>query len=343
MFNYDPINIFFSCDDGYVPFMAVTLASLKENRDPEKEYHIRILHTGISRENVRKVTSEFDSDSFRVRFVNISREVDRLAERLHTRDYYSKSTYYRLFIPELFPELDKALYLDSDIVVTGDVSELYDINLGSNLVGAVSDGIICGVERLALYATERVGVRDRKYYFNAGVLLMNLGEMRRIGFEDVFLSLLGAVKFNVAQDQDYLNVICKGKVRYVGGEWNAMPSFSFVPECDVKLVHYNLDNKPWRKDGVQFGELFWHYAVKTPYLAEIKRAYELSTPEKRRAADIATENIIKEAYRQAMDDRENERISDAVAAIVPKQANGLLARGRRYLGRVARMSVSFFW
>lgn len=342
MFNYDPINIFFSCDDGYVPFMAVTLASLKENRDEDREYHIRVLHTGISKKNIRAITEEFDSDSFRIRFVNISREVDRLAEKLHTRDYYSKSTYYRLFIPELFPELDKALYLDCDIVVTGDISELYDVHLGNDLVGAVTDGIICGVDKLSIYATRRIGLKDKKYYFNAGVLLMNLKEMRSFGFEDIFLALLGSVRFNVAQDQDYLNVICKGRVRYVSGEWNVMPSFGLVPECDAKLIHYNLDNKPWRKDGVQFGELFWSYAEKTAYLSDIQRVYELSTPEMREAADKATENIFDEAHSQGLDEIENEIIKGRISRIVPAMDNRIIARSKKYITRLVPLTIAFF-
>ena len=341
MFNIDPVNIFFSCDDGYIPFMAVTLASIKANCDPSREYDVRVLHTGISRKNIKTITESFDSDSFRIRFVDISREVERLGDSLYTRDYYSKSTYYRLFIPDLFPELDKALYLDCDIVVKGDISRLYDAYLGTNLVGAVSDGIICGIEGLSEYATDRIGLKEKKYYFNAGVLLMNLSDMRDFGFRGVFLSLLRSVKYNVAQDQDYLNVICKDRVRYLGYEWNVMPSFGMVAEGSEKLIHYNLDNKPWRKDGVQFAEDFWHYAETTPYLADLKAIYAATTSEMQKEADRATANIIAEAHEQALNREENARIAEKVARIVPKANYGIYKRSLRYLSRLAATAQSF--
>ena len=123
----NPVNLFFACDNAYVPFLAVTLTSLKENCNPKRDYALRILHTGLDPENIRRLTDSFASDGFTMEFIDITQAVEQFADKLHTRDYYSKSTYYRLFIPDLFPGLDKALYLDSDVVLLGDVSELYDV------------------------------------------------------------------------------------------------------------------------------------------------------------------------------------------------------------------------
>ena len=105
----ETINLFFSCDENYVPFLGVTLESLKENRNPARRYEIRILHTGLGRASMERVTESFASENFDIGFVNITSQVERFTRRLHTREYYSKSTYYRLFIPEMFPQLDKAL------------------------------------------------------------------------------------------------------------------------------------------------------------------------------------------------------------------------------------------
>lgn len=316
MFNNDTVNIFFSCDDGYIPFMAVTLASIKDNCDPFRSYRIRILHTGVSAENIKKITDDFDSKDFKISFENISREVRALSDKLHTRDYYSRSTYYRLFIPELFPQLDKALYLDSDIAVLGDISELFDIELGDNLVAAVPDGFVGSVKKLRQYVEHRVGVIDSRYYFNAGVLLMNLREMRNMRFSHVFTELLSKVKFAVAQDQDYLNAICRGRVRYVGYEWNAMPGYCPIPECDVKLAHYNLDSKPWHKN-VQFGEVFWDYAEHTSYAHTIKRIFEEYPAEANAEAERQTRALIDAAYAEAVDDRTCRDIQKKICDTVP--------------------------
>ena len=316
MFNNDTVNVFFSCDDGYVPFMAVTLASLKDNCDPFRNYRIRILHTGVSAKNMKMILDDFDSKDFKISFENISCEIRALSDKLHTRDYYSRSTYYRLFIPELFPHLDKALYLDSDIADLGDISELYDVRLGDNLVAAIPDGFVGDVKKLCKYVENRVGVSDSRYYFNAGVLLMNLKEMRRMEFSRVFTELLSSVKFGVAQDQDYLNAICRGRVRYVGCEWNAMPDHCHIPECDIKLAHYNLDSKPWHKE-VQFGGFFWDYAEHTSYAHVIKRIFEEYPAEANAESERQTSALVDVAYSEAMDSQTNKEIQKKINAIVP--------------------------
>ena len=196
------VNLFFACDDGYIPFLAVTITSIKEHRNPCREYILRVLNTGISDEHKTRIKASLECDGFKIEFPDISCEVERISEKLHTRDYYSKTTYYRLFIPELYPEIDKALYLDCDIVLRSDVAELYDVDLKDNLVGAISDSFVTCVPRLHDYVTERVGVRRPIDYFNAGVLLMNLKEMREALFGDRFVELIDKITFDVAQDQD---------------------------------------------------------------------------------------------------------------------------------------------
>ena len=120
----NPVNLFFSCDDAYLPFLSVTLDSLKENCDPTRIYAVRVLHTGLRGDYMQRLKDAFHEPRFQVAFVDVTPAVARIARQLHTRDYYSKSTYYRMFIPELFPQLDKALYLDSDLLVRGNIAEL---------------------------------------------------------------------------------------------------------------------------------------------------------------------------------------------------------------------------
>ena len=88
--------------------------------------------------------------------------------------------------------------------------------MGTNLVAAAPDDIIQYNKVFQDYAELVVGVSKYQNYFNAGVLLMNLDELRKFKFQEKFMYLLGTVKFSVAQDQDYLNVICKNRV-IVGG------------------------------------------------------------------------------------------------------------------------------
>lgn len=309
----EPVNIFFSCDDNYFPFLAVTLASIRRHADPGRDYDIRILNTGLRAEYMARLEALFASEHFAVSFYNITAEVALFSRRLHTRDYYSQSTYYRLFIPELFPELDKALYLDSDLLLLEDAAQLYDIPLGEHLVAAAPDGIIGTVPDLALYAGNRLGVEPEEY-FNAGVLLMNLEKMRQTGFQQMFSDLLSRVTFQVAQDQDYLNVICNHRAVILDPAWNTMPTG--FPVEKPKLIHFNLDSKPWHRDGVPYGDLFWEYAAESgfyPEILQIRRAR--SDADIRRSAQ-GTVELIAMGRRQALDETENRSIHTRIAEVV---------------------------
>lgn len=309
----NPINLFFSCDDNYIPFLGVTLASLKENRDPSRRYAVRILHTGLNPGYRTRLENRFGAPDFKIAFYDITQTVGQLARQLHTRDYFSKSTYYRLFIPQLFPELDKGLYLDSDLVVRGDISRLYDTELGDNLVGAVPDGIIGTIDELRLYALNRLRLESSQY-FNAGVLLMNLKAMRESGFQQMFLELLQAVTFQVAQDQDYLNVICKGKALLLGHEWNTMPTG--FPVEDPMLIHYNLDSKPWHRDDVRYGALFWHYVPSSGFESQIRRIRAGYSRQDTARSAQETVNLIAMGRRQALEQAENRRIHRQIDRVV---------------------------
>lgn len=307
------INLFFACDEAYLPFLAVALTSVKENRDQTRRYAVRVLHTNMDTDKA-KALSVLAQDDFSIEFFDISAQMENFSRKFYTRDYYSASTYYRLFIPELFPELEKALYLDSDVIVRGDIARLYDTELGNDLVGAVPDGIMNTVHELGLYAVKRLDMTSPRQYFNAGVLLMNLQEMRRCRFAENFVELLGAVTFNVAQDQDYLNVLCRGRVTYLGYEWNTMPTGVHAEQ--PLLIHYNLDNKPWQKDGIAFGEDFWHYAARSGYLAELRDIRRGYSPERVAISAQQTRDVIALSFRQAMDEPENQRLHQTYKRVV---------------------------
>ena len=72
--------------------------------------------------------------NFSVQFDHVTEYLHSIQEKLPLRDYYSKTTYFRLFIAEMFPEIDKAIYIDSDTVVLGDIAQLYDYDLGDAYV-----------------------------------------------------------------------------------------------------------------------------------------------------------------------------------------------------------------
>lgn len=253
------IPIFFAVDDNYVPFLLVTLESITANASKDFDYNFYVLNNGISPENVEKL-NRYNHDNYKVELVNVAKEMNQVGDTLHTRDYYSKTTYYRLFIPNMFTQFDKVLYLDCDIAVQGDISKLYSYDIGHNYVGAVVDEAVSLIPEFSAYAKDFLGVHC-SHYFNAGILVMNLQQLRAINFETKFMNLLSSYTFNVAQDQDYLNVICKDKVTYIPQIWNKMPFASKDLSLeDLQLIHYNLSFKPWHYTDVLYQETFWKYA-----------------------------------------------------------------------------------
>lgn len=269
--NLEVIPIFFAVDDVYSPFLAVTLQSLIENASKNYYYSIKILYTNMQEENKKKL-AKYESENVKIEFVDLNYYIKKIQDKLYTRDYYTNTTYFRLFIPSLYPQYDKAIYLDGDIVVLGDISELYNTNMGDNLIAAAPDDVIQNTKVFQEYAEKVVGVADYRNYFNAGVLLMNLDELRKFDFLDKFLYLLETVKFSVAQDQDYLNRLCKGRTKIISVAWDRMPMpTDKILDDEIKLIHYNLAYKPWHFDNVLYKEHFWKYAEKTEYIDEIKK------------------------------------------------------------------------
>lgn len=274
--NRDVLPIFFAVDDGYIPFLAVSLQSLIDNSSEEHYYLIKILYTNISEENREKI-KKYEKENVSIEFVDLNYYIEKIKDKLYTRDYYSKTTYFRLFIPNLYPQYNKALYLDSDIVLLEDVYDLYNIDMGDNLVAAAPDDVIQTIDVFKEYVEKVVGVASYENYFNAGVLLMNLDELRKFNFQEKFIYLLDKIKFSVAQDQDYLNRLCKGRVKIIDPNWNRMPiATEKANDGDIKLIHYNLAYKPWHFEDILYKDYFWEYAKKTEFLdiiQDIKKNY----------------------------------------------------------------------
>lgn len=293
------IPIFFAVDDGYCPFLAVAIQSLIDNCSEEHTYLIKILHTDIRDENKKKI-AKYERRNVDIEFVDLNYYIKKVKDKLYTRDYYSKNTYYRLFLPNLYPQYDKALYLDSDIVILDDIAKLYNIDMGDNLVAAAPDDIIQTFPVFQTYVEKVVGVADYRNYFNAGILLMNLHQLRRFKFQEKFLYLLDKIKFSVAQDQDYLNRICKGRVKFFDKEWNRMPiANSGIKTENVKLVHYNLAFKPWHFEDILYKEFFWMYAQETEYFGVIQSIRESYTEEERFRDRQSQERLMKLAKKEA--------------------------------------------
>ena len=257
------IPIFFAVDDNYAPYLAVSMRSLIDNASSEYQYNVYILIDKLNEYNT-SVLCGMATDNVRVETVNVTAKLDALGDMLHLRDYYTKTTYYRFFIPALFPQYDRGLYLDCDIVIKGDISRLYNVPLGDNILAAAPEEVMLMVDVFGTYVEAVLDV-PRNEYFSAGILVMNLAKMRRVALEEQFVDILGRRTFRVTQDQDYLNVLCRGDLLMLDTSWNKTACYEVDTDTPVNIIHYKINWKPWHYKGIRFEEDFWHYAKQTPY------------------------------------------------------------------------------
>lgn len=286
------IPIFFACDEGFVKYTMVSMKSIMENADRSRKYHIYILHMGITEATQAKVLAMADEE-FAIDFVDVTDKMKSIADKLPIRDYYSNTTYFRLFIPDMFPQYRKALYIDSDTIVVGNIAELYDHKLGKLYAGVCPDRVVAQTDILGDYVEKVLGVK-RTRYFNAGVMLMNCSQFRENHLLDEFLEMLHVYLFVVAQDQDYLNLICKDQVLYMEPKWNAQVFGELAcPEEEVGLFHFNMAAKPWHYEDCRLAEYFWKYAKMTVDYDAIKEGLANYTDEQRRNDSVSGEKLIR--------------------------------------------------
>ena len=155
--NRKVIPIFFACDDNFVKFTIVSLCSIKQNASRDYDYVVYVLHTGIT-ETMQNKLYGLQDDNFTVIFRDVTDYLYSIADKLPIRDYYSKTTYYRVFIAEMYPEYDKAIYIDSDTVVQGDISELYETDIGDCYVGACHEQAMVQVDEFGTYVERVIGI-----------------------------------------------------------------------------------------------------------------------------------------------------------------------------------------
>lgn len=286
------IPIFFACDKDFVKYTMVSMKSIMENADRSRKYHIYILHMGITEATQAKVLAMADEE-FAIDFVDVTDKMKSIADKLPIRDYYSNTTYFRLFIPDMFPQYRKALYIDSDTIVVGNIAELYDHKLGKLYAGVCPDRVVAQTDILGDYVEKVLGVK-RTRYFNAGVMLMNCSQFRENHLLDEFLEMLHVYLFVVAQDQDYLNLICKNQVLYMEPKWNAQVFGELAcPEEEVGLFHFNMAAKPWHYEDCRLAEYFWKYAKMTVDYDAIKEGLANYTDEQRRNDSVSGEKLIR--------------------------------------------------
>ena len=160
--------------------------------------------------------------------------------------------YYRLLIPYiLHRKVDTFLYLDTDVICVGSISEIFSTNLSKKVLAAVPDTI----EEYHLYRLYELGFKKESTYFNSGVMYINTSEWVNNKITEKFLSLIGMSSY-VYPDQDVLNLILNNSSvvflseKFNYQKWLKLSREDFYEECKlVSLVHFIGPHKPWSISG----------------------------------------------------------------------------------------------
>ncbi|GHV28823.1 hypothetical protein FACS189481_0270 [Clostridia bacterium] len=297
------IPIVITIDNNYVWPAIVSMTSMLENAKETTSYHIHVLISGdFLEENKQKLLSLKSAyKNCDISFFDMGNEFDNFQpDNGVTIDWITKVVFYRLRVPSVLSNIQKCIYLDTDTLIREDLSELYDIDVSDYYVAGVADGMRWrghNHTRIKSYFSA-IGLPDAKHYINAGILLMNLKEMRKNNLEKRFAEFVD-IKVNKEKiaayaDQDAINVVCYDKILDLPIKYNVMLScIDFITpykkngyaklcqseeewEKGIKnpvVMHYALQNKPWKNFCPHMVD-WWEHAAKTAFVKEIIKTYK---------------------------------------------------------------------
>lgn len=282
------VPIFLTINSAYAPYAAAAIHSLTKHCDPNRYYRIIILHDGLNLVNRWRLRN-LVTHNVALQFKKMTRSLYLKAiityctrRQKGAGDFFASAVYYyRAFIPWMFPIYKKAIYIDSDVILRGDIGELFDIDIDDYAMAAMVDPKVTTIVEFRDYVDNALNVPHTEYV-NSGVQVMNLKAMRKLKYLSTMIDLIK--KFDadlVAPDQDYLNVILKGKILHLDPIWNAEPVKN-LPK-NTKLVHFNLFNKPWHYKNVPCERIFWTAAKGTGFYGELRRQQESFDAAKQKA------------------------------------------------------------
>lgn len=188
-------------------------------------------------------------------------------------NHIRQATYYRLLAPDLLPDCDTCLYLDVDLIALQDVTPLFQVELRGNYLAGVANIPTTKITQLnPKNHTRAIGLPDEAPYINAGVLLMDLRQMRQDGMVKNFLELIP--RNYPLMDQDILNLACVSKICLLPPQYNVPALYYHTPEilADIAppevlaathkpvILHFLASCKPWQEWGVKGGEEWFSLA-----------------------------------------------------------------------------------
>jgi len=263
-------DVVFASDENYIQHLTVAIKSLLQN-NKDLTFNIYIINGGISKEAWMKLRKA--SSVHKVKLIDILID-DSIFKSFVTNHHFTKAMYYRLLIPN-FINSSKVLYLDADIIVNGNIKELYNTTL--------DDYYLAAVESPGFKRANELNMKKNSKYFNSGIMLINNKKWKTSGLSKTVVNYVSNNKKVIRfPDQDALNGVIDGNWKQLPLKYNQQSvifdsafagNYNCFSEYEIQeakqnpvIIHYTGSSKPWHfRNHHPYKYLYWKYLQKTPF------------------------------------------------------------------------------
>lgn len=259
-----------NCDNDYILFYAALLKSIEIHHKTSEKIVSFLIGDNISEENKTKVEQSLTLNKIEIRWMTCSDFMPDGYSLPNDRSTFPISIYMNIYLPRgLPPEIKKILYLDVDMIVLDDISNLYNLDLGENILAAALDRIkIIGHGWGGILNYEEFGLDPNLPYFNTGVMLVDADNWRANSVTQATIDAIeNNKKFSFFADQYGLNVaLAKLPWIVLPQKWNHV-SFDRIEKIQPSIIHY-IAEKPIHehyKALPEHAETFFKYLAKTKF------------------------------------------------------------------------------
>ena len=260
-----------AADSNYALPLAVTLSSMAAHLGPGIEVDVYVLNDGVSAGNQAKIAAPLPA-GVRLHW----RQPPCAVAGLPNWGRMSSTTYHKLTLADWLPEhVTRAIWLDCDLLVLQDISRLWQVAPGQPGTLAVQDRRVPLVSsRFGVAAWRELELSPEARYFNAGVLLLDLLQWRRLEIGRRAMEYLRKHGDRVYfWDQEALNAVMAGSWEQLDRRWNWHPDLdrlvgrrSGLPSPDPWIVHFSGGLKPWTFAGTgRYRTLYTEYLGRTAW------------------------------------------------------------------------------
>jgi lipopolysaccharide biosynthesis glycosyltransferase len=253
------VPVVFSVDEAFALPLAVSVASLVRSASKEDDLEIHVLGQGISDADRRMIESAAAGVApLEWHAIGAEQFADLPSAHL------SPAAYYRLLIPTLL-DAERAVYLDSDVLVRAPVAPLMSIPLDGRPAAAARNLTVPFLaSRQGLTGWDQLGLDPAAPYFNSGVLVIDLEQWRNDEVTEHAIDYVRRFEDGIRfADQDALNAALYNDWQELEPRWNQQPLLLddwsgvhaiLAPEAitqgrdDPAIVHFVGPIKPWHRD-----------------------------------------------------------------------------------------------